>query len=520
VVHWTSLGGLLVVECAVLGTVFHAATLLGDAGWWFRLLGQLKLLSWLGTAMGTGLLIFGIAQLRQARPALKERLRCPQLAWPFLVGHLVGFLVFAQMTTLIVEQHLLASPQADAWVMLWAGTGVVTFLTLGAAVLPGWGFGVVLAVSTGGVGAWVVGGCTLHLWDLLIETTFSVVRALLSLLFRDVVCQPDLAVLGTSTFRVHIAPACSGCEGIGLIWVCLGLALWCYRKDLRWPRALLLIPLGTALVWGANTLRITALIAVGVWISPEVAVGGFHSQAGWLTFNGIALGLIAVAMRGGLFAQRPATNEETYSSAPYLMPLLALLAATMISTALSSGFDTLYPLRVVAVGLVLWLYRRDYTAWSGSWSWQGPAIGVAAFALWMVLEPLQGAPSDTALRTGLSGLPTAWAIGWIGFRVLGSVVTVPLAEELAFRGYLLRRLVGADFQKVSAGQISWFAVLVSSLLFGVLHGRWIAGMLVGVLYALALCRRGKLQDAVLAHATTNGLIAAHVLATGSWFLWC
>jgi hypothetical protein len=38
-------------------------------------------------------------------------------------------------------------------------------------------------------------------------------------------------------------------------------------------------------------------------------------------------------------------------------------------------------------------------------------------------------------------------------------------------------------------------------------------------YALALYGRRKLSDAVLAHATTNALIAAHVLASGKWSLW-
>jgi hypothetical protein len=32
-------------------------------------------------------------------------------------------------------------------------------------------------------------------------------------------------------------------------------------------------------------------------------------------------------------------------------------------------------------------------------------------------------------------------------------------------------------------------------------------------------RRGSLGDAVVAHATTNGLLAAYVLATGAWAFW-
>jgi hypothetical protein len=64
-------------------------------------------------------------------------------------------------------------------------------------------------------------------------------------------------------------------------------------------------------------------------------------------------------------------------------------------------------------------------------------------------------------------------------------------------------------------------VLLSHFLspFGALRGRWLTGILAGTLYALGLYRRGELTDAIVAHATTNALIAAYVLTTGSWSIW-
>ena len=108
---------------------------------------------------------------------------------------------------------------------------------------------------------------------------------------------------------------------------------------------------------------------------------------------------------------------------------------------------------------------------------------------------------------------------WLTARVVGSVVTVPIAEELAFRGYLGRRLVDADFDRVSLQTFTWSAFIVTSVLFGVMHGRWLAGTLAGMCYALLLYRRGELGDAISAHAITNAMIAAYVLATGHWLLW-
>jgi CAAX prenyl protease-like protein len=137
------------------------------------------------------------------------------------------------------------------------------------------------------------------------------------------------------------------------------------------------------------------------------------------------------------------------------------------------------------------------------------AIGALVLALWVLLEPTPASPPT---------LPTELAALWPAFRVVGSVV-VPLVEELAFRGYLLRKLTAWDFDAVDPRQFALFAFLASSLLFGVLHGRWLAGTLAGMAYALAVYRRGRMGDAVAAHATTNGLIAIAVLLFGQWPLW-
>jgi CAAX prenyl protease-like protein len=170
----------------------------------------------------------------------------------------------------------------------------------------------------------------------------------------------------------------------------------------------------------------------------------------------------------------------------------------------------------------LLFFRRKYAgvfALDWRFDWFGPAIGIAVFALWIgfdrLFSPAAGAmPSQLAAATRLA------RDSWLVFRVLAAVVTVPIAEELAFRGFLYRRLIAADFESVSFRRFSWIAILVSSVIFGALHGtRWPVGILAGGLYALVLLRRGRLGDAVAAHATTNALIAVDVLAFHRWQLW-
>jgi CAAX prenyl protease-like protein len=135
----------------------------------------------------------------------------------------------------------------------------------------------------------------------------------------------------------------------------------------------------------------------------------------------------------------------------------------------------------------------------------------------MLVPPDDG--SGQLLAERLAEAPVGLAAVWVVFRVIGSVVTVPLAEELAFRGYLIRKLVAKDFENVQAGHFTWLSFLVSSLLFGVLHDNWVAGTVAGAGFALALYQRGQIGDAIVAHMTSNALIVVAVLAFGRWSLW-
>ena len=125
-------------------------------------------------------------------------------------------------------------------------------------------------------------------------------------------------------------------------------------KTFHFPRALLLLPLGDAAMWLANIASIALLVAVRVWIVPAVAAQGFHSQAGWLAFIGIALGLVVGSRRIRFFTRtdpRADRSEYTNSTAVYLVPLLTIIATTMITGPFSSGFDRFDLLRVLVAAV-------------------------------------------------------------------------------------------------------------------------------------------------------------------------
>jgi CAAX prenyl protease-like protein len=128
--------------------------------------------------------------------------------------------------------------------------------------------------------------------------------------------------------------------------------------------------------------------------------------------------------------------------------------------------------------------------------------------------------SQASMPAPLAAAPALARAAWISFRAFGAILTVPIAEELAFRGFLIRRVMRPDFESLDSRQFSWLAVVISSAAFGILHGaRWPAGIAAGLIYAAAYLRRGRIGDAAAAHATTNLLIALTVLIVGQWNLW-
>jgi CAAX prenyl protease-like protein len=124
------------------------------------------------------------------------------------------------------------------------------------------------------------------------------------------------------------------------------------------------------------------------------------------------------------------------------------------------------------------------------------------------------------LGPALAALPLADRWTWIAFRVAAAVVTVPVAEELAFRGYLARRLMSRDFDSIPFTGLTALSIALSSIAFGLMHGQqWLVGILAGLAYAFALRWRGRIGDAVLAHAISNLLLAVWVLGFGDWAQW-
>lgn len=106
------------------------------------------------------------------------------------------------------------------------------------------------------------------------------------------------------------------------------------------------------------------------------------------------------------------------------------------------------------------------------------------------------------------------------WRILVSVVAVPILEELFWRGWLMRWLIDQPFTKVPLGTYQPQAFWIVAALFASEHGSyWDVGLLTGVIYNWWMVRTKSLWSCILMHAVTNGALAYYVISQGKWQYW-
>lgn len=194
-----------------------------------------------------------------------------------------------------------------------------------------------------------------------------------------------------------------------------------------------------------------------------------------------------------------------------------------------------YMLQTAAGGVALVLARP--------WQYYAPpsirllplavAVGVLVFILWILPETgwvrRLGSVNEFYMRFAVRQagvVPAAspyapeqcgWPLALI--RLTGSALVIAVAEEYFWRGFLLRWFKGHPFTAIPPRQIGWGILLVASLVFGLEHSRWLAGVVAGVAYGLLYIRTGDLWAAIVAHGVTNYLLGLYVLATGAYVFW-
>jgi len=356
------------------------------------------------------------------------------------------------------------------------------------------------------------------LWQLetIAFATFTAVALLIELLGYQVEIYPQTRVIGVNDFYVNIAPVCSGIEGIALVTIFTTLYLFLFKSALRFPRVLLLYPIGIAVSASLNVVRIVILLVIGFNGNPELAVGGFHSHAGWLMFTIVALGII-VAANTVAWLRKPETVPTTATTgaapvAPFfqdpvvamILPFAIFMLSAMLAQAFSQTPGVIYPARAVLMAGALLVFLPFFRKLD--WRLDPVAIGVGgAIGLIWCLIPV--ADPDTTPPYGT--LTGALLVLWFVARGIGTVVLVPVIEEAFFRGYLEQKLKLRDNLTWAIG-----AAIVVAALFAVLHGRWAEAFVASLAFSYVMHRSGRLSDAIVSHAAANILVFSVAVATG------
>jgi uncharacterized protein len=218
---------------------------------------------------------------------------------------------------------------------------------------------------------------------------------------------------------------------------------------------------------------------------------------------------------------------------PYVVPFVLYLVLIQTSAAFPDHYAWLYPALVTLAGAatVALLHGRQVIR-PHRHVWAGVAVGLVGIVFWIVLSQLklEQAVADSlptwlqpSARVGFDPFreisrPAAfWT--FLAARLAGLVLLVPVAEELFWRGFLLRWLISADWENQELGRFTPFSFLGVTLLFTLIHPEWLAAAVYCSLLNGLIYWKRDIWNCIVAHGVSNAVLAAYILYTGAWELW-
>ena len=216
-------------------------------------------------------------------------------------------------------------------------------------------------------------------------------------------------------------------------------------------------------------------------------------------------------------------------AAARVAPFLIFLGLTFLQDALGeAGRYWIYFGKTLAGAWLIWLARPLVAELKWSFSWEAVVVGIGVCAIWVGLDPYYHhfgeKPAAELVKTSWNPLREfgeASALGWffVVVRILGSSIVVPPIEEMFYRSFLYRFIANPDFEKVPLRYFSWIPFLGAAVVFGFAHYEWLAGIFCALAYQGLVIRKGRLGDAITAHAITNFLLGVWVVWRNDWRFW-
>jgi CAAX prenyl protease-like protein len=190
--------------------------------------------------------------------------------------------------------------------------------------------------------------------------------------------------------------------------------------------------------------------------------------------------------------------------------------------------EWLAPVRFVMVAATLAVFSRGVIPRRAALPIGSMLLGAVVLAIWIAPDLIwPGYRNFWLFHNGITGAARSTLaaalksnVFFIAVRVLESAILVPVAEELFWRGWVMRWTIRPDFESVPVGQYTALSFWLVAALFGSEHGPyWDVGLIAGVAYNWWCVRTRNLADCMLAHAVTNALLAIYVLRFDQWQYW-
>jgi uncharacterized protein len=167
-------------------------------------------------------------------------------------------------------------------------------------------------------------------------------------------------------------------------------------------------------------------------------------------------------------------------------------------------------------------------------NWALPlAVGIVGAVAWVALANLQHAALSQVETGWLKSLGARSAFNpleelkdqplvaycFFAIRLFGLALVVPVIEEFFLRGCVMRYVMSERFWDVPFGNVNRTAVIAGTLIPVLMHPQEVLAAAVWFsVVTWLMVRTRNIWDCVFAHAITNLLLGAYVLASGQWWL--
>ena len=214
----------------------------------------------------------------------------------------------------------------------------------------------------------------------------------------------------------------------------------------------------------------------------------------------------------------------------YLLPMAIFLAFNFVAGKWKSLYGPTYAIKTVVVAAALVLLWKHYTKIRWNHWWLGIIVGVAGIFQWVLMQLwLQRhvtfvdwfQPAEDAFNPMAAYSQPAMLWGFVTVRIIGAVIVVPVMEELFWRDFLWRTILAPNnFKLAKVGEWAWAPFLIVAGAFATVHGNWwLTAIFWAAMVGWLLVYTKSLGACIIAHATTNLLLAGYVLYTHDWSFW-